>query len=1022
MANNPQYSGLQPLRPPMVGPVDPPRSLPPMGFQFRPVVPAPHSQEFIPGASQNFQHVGRGVPPMNVRLPPPIHQPQFPQPMQQLPPRSGPPGHGMLPQAVPLPVAQPIRNFAPELSVPQPNALPPNNAMSNLGGPRPPLSSSYTFASSSYGQIPRSFNDSNQYQSISQLHPPNVSSEGQVRFSSDSQSAVSVTPLQPTGERSSVTTSVAPETGIQPNPVGGNPAEWIDHTSADGRRFYYNRRTRLSTWEKPFELMTPLERADASTNWKEFTSPDGRKYFHNKFTKESRWTIPEELKLARQQVEKASIKEFPQEMPLNHHAPVSVSPPVSEAHMSTATTQVASSPVSVAPVAATGDVQTAIVSRSSASPVVASPVKANADGDQIPVVTPSSAAIGSVEAVVTVNNTASEPMENLKKLPTPDLVSSSEGVPVQENKEPTNDVTVEKINDTASEEKFVDLEPISYGNKLEAKDAFKALLESTNIGSDWTWDRAMRVIINDKRYGALKTLGERKQAFNEFLAQKKKQEVEERRIKQKKAREEFTKMLEECAELTSSTRWGKLESIFENDERFKAVERDRDRRDLFDSYLEELQKKERAKAQEERKLNIAEYRQFLESCDFIKASSQWRKVQDRLEADERCSRLEKIDRLEIFQEYLRDLEKEEEEQRRIQKEELRKAERKNRDEFRKLMEEHLAAGILTATSHWRDYILKVKDLPAYIAVTSNNSGSTPKDLFEDVVEELEKQYQNDKIRIKDVVKSGKIVLSSTWDLGDFKTAISNDIGSPPISDANLMLVFDELMERVREKEEKEAKRRKRLADDFFRVLSSIKEITPSSKWEDCKSLLEVSPEYSAIGEESSCKEIFDKHVMQLKEQAKERERKRKEEKERKEKERDDRERRRSKQRREKGVGHEREKEEHLMKDGEETEIIDIMEVHDSKEKRRSGKDDDKKHRKRHHSEEDQANANENDRSKKSHGSSSDHKRSRRQASGPESDTESRHRRHKRDHRNGSRRSGEHEELEDGEFGDVGESR
>lgn len=33
----------------------------------------------------------------------------------------------------------------------------------------------------------------------------------------------------------------------------------------------------------------------------------------------------------------------------------------------------------------------------------------------------------------------------------------------------------------------------------------------------------------------------------------------------------------------------------------------------------------------------------------VQASSQWRKVQDRLEADERCSRLEKIERLEIFQ-------------------------------------------------------------------------------------------------------------------------------------------------------------------------------------------------------------------------------------------------------------------------------------------------------------------------------------------------------------------------------------
>lgn len=33
----------------------------------------------------------------------------------------------------------------------------------------------------------------------------------------------------------------------------------------------------------------------------------------------------------------------------------------------------------------------------------------------------------------------------------------------------------------------------------------------------------------------------------------------------------------------------------------------------------------------------------------FQANSQWRKVQDRLEDDERCSRLEKIDRLEVFQ-------------------------------------------------------------------------------------------------------------------------------------------------------------------------------------------------------------------------------------------------------------------------------------------------------------------------------------------------------------------------------------
>ena len=60
---------------------------------------------------------------------------------------------------------------------------------------------------------------------------------------------------------------------------------------------------------------------------------------------------------------------------------------------------------------------------------------------------------------------------------------------------------------------------------------------------------------------------------------------------------------------------------------------------------------EKEKAAEEHRRNVAEYRKFLESCEFIKLNSQWRKVQDRLEDDERYLRLEKIDRLLIFQVY-----------------------------------------------------------------------------------------------------------------------------------------------------------------------------------------------------------------------------------------------------------------------------------------------------------------------------------------------------------------------------------
>lgn len=47
------------------------------------------------------------------------------------------------------------------------------------------------------------------------------------------------------------------------------------------------------------------------------------------------------------------------------------------------------------------------------------------------------------------------------------------------------------------------------------------------------------------------------------------------------------------------------------------------------------------------------------------------------------------------------------------KEQLRRSERKNRDAFRKLMEEHIAAGTLNAKTLWHDYCMKVK---AYIQI------------------------------------------------------------------------------------------------------------------------------------------------------------------------------------------------------------------------------------------------------------------------------------------------------------------
>ncbi|XP_021988535.1 pre-mRNA-processing protein 40A isoform X2 [Helianthus annuus] len=941
MDNNPQNPASQSLRPPAIGSIGSQSFGTNYSMQFR-------GATVTPQQGQPFMQPGSAAPQYR-----PVGQTPLPQYSQLLQQRPG--GH-------PSPSSQPM----PMPYMQQPPQFQNQN-------PGVPLSSSYTFNAPSFGQPT---NVSSQFHAVSQMHAPVVSSGGQPWMSSANQGPPTVSSVPQTGQQ--------PSTATPPNQASSAvdasqeaSADWQEYTAADGRRYYYNKRTKQSSWEKPLELMTPLERADASTVWKEFTTAEGKKYYYNKDTKQSKWTIPEELKLARELAEKEASR--------GTQSPASITPSALDQASALASAnsvkEVSSSPVAVTPVIPAGN----------APPNVASE--------------PSSTVSASA-------NMHSSPLGKTENSSSHGVPKSIDGVSVQDTEEAKKGMAAAgKVNTTPVDEKAADDEQFLYASKQEAKMAFKALLEESNVKADWNWEQAMRVIINDKRYGALKAHGERKQAFNEYLMQRKKVEAEERRLKQRKAKEEFTKMLEESEELTSSMRWSKAMALFEDDERYKAVDRPSDREDLFQNYLVDLQKKERAKAQEEQRQNRSEYRQFLETCGLIKVDTQWRKVQDRLEDDERCSRLEKIDRLEIFQEYIRDLEKEEDEQRKIKKEHIKRVERKNRDEFRKMLEEHVTSGTLTAKTQWRDYCQKVKESVAYQAVASNTSGSTPRDLFEDVVEELEKKYHEDKIRVKDSLKSKKVAVLPTWTLEDLKAAIEDDIISS-LSDINLQLVFEDLVERAKEKEEKELKKRLSLVKDFTELLYEIKEITASSSWDDCLPLFEESSEFRAIGDESAAREAFEEYVARLVEKAKEKERKREEEKARKE----EKERRKEKERKEKEKDREeREKEkskdkDRSKKDDSDSENLDTVVEHKEDKKR------DRKHRKRHQDDV-ASDKDERDDSKRSRRHGSDRKKSRKHAYSPESDTESKHKKHKRDSRS---KNGGHEELEDGEVGEDGE--
>ena len=78
---------------------------------------------------------------------------------------------------------------------------------------------------------------------------------------------------------------VPPKASIAAAPNGiqdsnNDATAWSEHeTEVDHRKYWFNKITQASTFEKPACLKTPEERSIAPCPWKEYSTADGRKYY-----------------------------------------------------------------------------------------------------------------------------------------------------------------------------------------------------------------------------------------------------------------------------------------------------------------------------------------------------------------------------------------------------------------------------------------------------------------------------------------------------------------------------------------------------------------------------------------------------------------------------------------------------------------------------------------------------------------------------------------------------------------------
>ncbi|KAI0990473.1 hypothetical protein GJ496_005479 [Pomphorhynchus laevis] len=309
----------------------------------------------------------------------------------------------------------------------------------------------------------------------------------------------------------------------------------------------------------------PISQASSSTQWSqqtngalwtEHTAPDGRVYYYNTVTKESKWDKPDELKTpAERLLAQCPWKEFKSDS----GKPYFYNTITNESSWS--------KPEELQ------NIEDMVIQGSQA--------KQSSTDQQNPATLQSSSSID--DAIKATLGEVPLPADHQSD---DDSSSNDDGDDSGSN----TDSAACSDASSAAQSGAVCLTK----NKKEAVEMFKELLKSKKVPGSSTWDQASKLITSDPRYHVLKSISEKKQAFNAYKVQRQKEEKEEERLKLKKSKEELDNFLQTCEHMNSTIRYRKAEQMFSHLQIWKNVP-ERDRRELFEDVVFFLEKKEKVR-------------------------------------------------------------------------------------------------------------------------------------------------------------------------------------------------------------------------------------------------------------------------------------------------------------------------------------------------------------------------------------------------------------------------------------------
>jgi pre-mRNA-processing factor 40 len=171
---------------------------------------------------------------------------------------------------------------------------------------------------------------------------------------------------------------------------------------------------------------------------------------------------------------------------------------------------------------------------------------------------------------------------------------------------------------------------------------------------------------------------------------------------------------------------------------------------------------------------------------------------------------------------------------------------------------------------WKDIYPLIKDDSRYISAVGL-VGSTPIDMFWDILDDLDEQLYHQKKAVYSALKRADFEIDTETNFDDYMKALDvEERVKVEISHENLKFIFEHLQvkaaQRIKDEKRRQEKKLRKKLDIFRHALKHALQpsINLEDTWEIIKPRAELLEEYKDIEDEALKIEVFEKYLNRLK--------------------------------------------------------------------------------------------------------------------------------------------------------------